>query len=98
MGIISKSTAQKVEEYQKCYETANRLFDEILHDLSEFEDVPLITDISIVSQDAWSSSAVKQEDGSYVSQSGNCDFGYSGTVYIPIENSPNSYVAIGYIC
>lgn len=40
----------------------------------------------------------EQDDGIFVRQSGNCDFGYSGSIWVPVDGVDNIYVVIDYYC
>ena len=90
--------ALKVTEYTNHCTAAHNLFEEIRKGLSEIDNDVDITDVSTCHFDHIPPSAERQKDGTYVSQSGNCDYGYSGTVYLPVQDDDVMWIAVGYIC
>ena len=66
--------------------------------MSEIDDDVDITDVSTCHFEHIPCTAKRQEDGTYVSQSGNCDYGYSGTIYLPVQGDDVLWIAVGYNC
>ena len=95
--IIDESTARMVESYVNTVQTAHYLYTEITRRLKEIDDEVCITDFSYCYKEDIPGDADSNNDGSYTTQSGNCDYGYSGTVYIPTEID-NFFICVGYTC